>query len=179
MDQMQLVTLAAEIVSAHVSTNKLNSDQLPGFVQQVHEALASLGQEPEEPQAKVPVVSIRASVRPDKLICMECGREAKMLKRHLMTAHNMTPADYKRDYGLPESYPMIAAEYGERRRDIAKQIGLGRKKGDRPTSKAKGGSNKAKRAGDDIGQGGGGGPDAAKSPLEAGRATKKTLRLFG
>jgi predicted transcriptional regulator len=144
VDNQQLVALTADIVSAHVSNNKLDVAQVGGLVQQVHEALASLRAVEEEPVAKVPVVSVRASIKPDRLICMECGRESKMLKRHLQTAHGMTPADYRKDYGLPDSYPMVAADYAERRRDLAKSIGLGRKKGEKPVPKAKGRGRKPK-----------------------------------
>lgn len=139
MDNKQLVTLTADIVSAHVSSNKVNADQIANLVQQVHEALAGLGKDEDEelPVAKVPVVSIRASIKPDRIVCMECGRESKTLKRHLQTAHGMTPADYRRDYGLPNTYPMTAPEYSKRRKEMAKTFGLGRKKGEGPASKGK------------------------------------------
>ena len=105
-----------------------------GVVQQVYGALAGLGEPQEEPaQAKSPVVSVRASVKPDYIVCMECGSKQKMLKRHVMTAHRMTPAQYRADYALPDSYPMVAPSYSERRRDLAKASGLGRKPGERPS----------------------------------------------
>jgi predicted transcriptional regulator len=98
------------------------------LVQQVHEALTSLGQpQQEEPQAKVPFVSSRASVKPDYIVCMECRKQQKTLRRHLQTAHGMTPEQYRKDYGLPETYPMVSANYSERRREMAKSIGLGSK----------------------------------------------------
>jgi predicted transcriptional regulator len=148
MENQQLVELTAEIVAAHVSRNRIDVGEVSGLVQRVHEALASLGVQEDEPQAKVPVVSVRASIKPDRLVCMECGRESKMLKRHLQTAHGMTPADYRKDYGLPNSYPMVAAEYSDRRRDLAKEAGLGRKKGEKLPAKGKGRGRKAKAPAD-------------------------------
>jgi predicted transcriptional regulator len=98
----------------------------------VHEALAGLGAAPAEqaPQKKEPVVSVRALVKPDYIVCMECGKRQKMLKRHLQTAYGMTPQQYRSDYGLPDSYPMVAADFAQMRRDMAKSIGLGPKKAD-------------------------------------------------
>jgi predicted transcriptional regulator len=128
MENKTLLTLTADIISAHVANNQVSPGDVPGLVQRVHSALASLG-EPAEPTAepKVPVVSVRASVRPDHLVCMECGKKQKMLKRHLLTAHGMTPEQYRDDYGLSASYPMVAADYSERRRTLARESGLGRK----------------------------------------------------
>lgn len=128
MDGNHLIALTAEIVSAHVSNNKVSVDEVAGIVQRVHDALASLGKEAvEEPVEKVPAVSIRASVKPDYLICLECGKRQKMLKRHLQAEHDLTPEQYRQDYSLPASYPMVAPEYSERRRELAKTFGLGRR----------------------------------------------------
>jgi predicted transcriptional regulator len=126
----QLITLTADIVSAHVANNSVAVGDVANLVQRVHEALSGLGAAPAdpEPQKKEAVVSVRASVKPDYLVCMECGKRQKTLKRHLQTAHEMTPQQYRQDYGLPDSYPMVAAEYASMRRDMAKSIGLGRKK---------------------------------------------------
>jgi predicted transcriptional regulator len=125
----QLITLTADIVSAHVSNNSVAVGDVANLVQRVHEALAGLGQAPAEgPQSKTPVVSIRASVKPDYIVCMECGKKQKTLRRHLQTAHGMTPEQYRADYGLPREYPMTAPNYSEQRRSMAKTIGLGRKK---------------------------------------------------
>jgi predicted transcriptional regulator len=128
MEHQTLLTLTADIVSAHVAHNRVVPSDVPGLVQQVHGALARLG-EPAEPvrEAKVPIVSVRASVKPDYIVCMECGKKQKMLKRHLLTAHGMSPEQYRSDYGLPASYPMVAETYSERRRAMAVEIGLGRK----------------------------------------------------
>jgi predicted transcriptional regulator len=133
MDRETLITLTADIASSHVANNKIGVEDVPRLVQAVHEALAGLGQAKEEaPAEKVPVVSVRASVKPDYIVCMECGRKQKTLKRHLQTAHGMTPDEYRKDYGLPADYPLIAANYSDRRRELAKSIGLGRKKDETP-----------------------------------------------
>jgi predicted transcriptional regulator len=130
-EQDQLITLTADIVSAHVSNNNVAVGDVAGLVEKVHAALAQLGAPPAaaEPEAKVPVVSVRASVKPDYLVCMECGKKQKTLRRHLQAAHGMTPAQYRQDYGLPDTYPMTAAAYSDTRRQMAKKIGLGRKAG--------------------------------------------------
>ena len=131
-----LISLTADIVAAHVANNTVALSDVGTLVQRVHEALASLGQAaPEVPQEKTPVVSVRASIKPDFLICMECGGKHKMLKRHLQTAHGMTPDQYRSDYGLPREYPMVASNYSEARRSLAHSIGLGRRSKE-ATSKA-------------------------------------------
>jgi predicted transcriptional regulator len=129
MEQEQLISLTADIVAAHVANNTVALSDVPLLIQKVHEALAAAGAPaaPEEPQAKTPVVSVRASIKPEYLVCMECGRQQKTLKRHLQTAHGMSPDQYRRDYGLPDTYPMVAPNYSEQRRSLAKEIGLGRK----------------------------------------------------
>jgi predicted transcriptional regulator len=129
MKNEQLVELTADIVSAHVANNSLAVGDVANLVQRVHAALAALGTpEPQPVEEKTPVVSIRASMKPDYLVCMECGRKQKTLRRHLMTAHNMSPDQYRTDYGLPREYPMVAPNYSEQRRAMAHSIGLGRKK---------------------------------------------------
>ena len=131
-----LLTLTADIVAAHVSNNSVAVNDLPNLIQNVHQALTaisttSVGTE-EKPEPKV---SIRASVKPDFISCLECGKKQKMLKRHLMTNHEMTPADYRQKWGLSSDYPMVAPNYAEQRRTLAKSIGLGTKR--RRTRKAK------------------------------------------
>lgn len=130
-----LITLTADIVAAHVQNNSVAVADLPRLIENVHGALASLGTLPT-PAAEplVPAVSIRASVKPDHIVCLEDGKKLKMLKRHLMTRYQMTPADYRAKWGLPADYPMVAPDYAEKRRTLAKSIGLGRKPGDRPTT---------------------------------------------
>ena len=128
MEQASIVNLTAEIVSSYVANNRVAVEEVPKVVMEVHAALAALGQ-PQEgpPEEKVPVVSVRASVKPEYIVCMECGKKQKMLKRHLQSAHGMSPEQYRKDYGLPADYPLVAPNYSERRRDLANEIGLGRR----------------------------------------------------
>jgi predicted transcriptional regulator len=139
-DKEQLIVLTADIVAAHISHNRVAVGDVAGLVQQVHKALSGLGTAgaPPEPQKKEPVVSIRASVKPDYIVCMECGKRQKTLKRHLQSAHGMSPQQYRQDYGLPDSYPMVAPQYAEMRRDMAKAIGLGRKPSESAPAQAEG-----------------------------------------
>ena len=123
----QVITLTADIVAAHVSNNRVAVNDLPELIRQVHEALSGLGTVAEQPAAKAePVVSIRASVKPDHLVCLACGQKNKMLRRHLVVAHNMTPEEYRAAYELPKTYPMVAPNYSEQRADLARSIGLGK-----------------------------------------------------
>jgi predicted transcriptional regulator len=125
----QLVELTADIVAAHLANNKVAVGDVATLIQQVHSALAGIGKPATEAQEpKLAVVSVRASIKPDYLVCMECGQRQKTLKRHLQAAHGMTPDQYRADYGLPSDYPMVARNYSERRSGMAKAIGLGRKK---------------------------------------------------
>lgn len=133
-----LITLTSDIVAAHVSNNNVTHDDLPVLISSVYGALAGLG----KPVAVVetppePAVSVRASVKPDHIVCLEDGKKLKMLKRHLMTHYNMTPEQYRARWNLPADYPMVAPSYAEKRRELAKAIGLGRKPGARRGRKPK------------------------------------------
>ncbi len=134
-----LITLTSDIVAAHVSNNSVGVEELPTLISNVYGALAGLGHAAPEPEAAPlkPAVSLRASVKPDKIVCLDCGAELQMLKRHLMTHHNMTPEDYKARWSLPADYPLVAPNYADKRRDLAKKIGLGRKPGVKRGRKAK------------------------------------------
>lgn len=124
-----LKELTTDIVAAHVSNNMIALGDLPGLIQQVHDALAKLGSgTPTDDARRGPAVSIRASIKPDYLVCLEDGKKLKMLKRHLMTHYDLTPEEYRRKWGLPPDYPMVAPNYAEHRRSLAKQIGLGTKR---------------------------------------------------
>jgi predicted transcriptional regulator len=124
-----LITLTADIVSAHVSNNSVAVSDLPLLINNVHGALRALGGGKEEPAPKPePAVSIRSSIKPDYVVCLEDGKKLKMLKRHLMTHYNMTPDEYRQKWGLPADYPMVAPNYAEQRRTLAKKIGLGTKR---------------------------------------------------
>jgi predicted transcriptional regulator len=124
-----LLTLTADIVAAHVSNNSVAVNDLPTLIQNVHQALVGISPANGAPEEKPePKVSIRSSIKPDAISCLECGKKQKMLKRHLMTNHEMTPADYRQKWGLSADYPMVAPNYAEQRRTLAKSIGLGTKR---------------------------------------------------
>jgi predicted transcriptional regulator len=124
-----LIALTADIVAAHVSNNSVSVADLPTLINNVHGALSSLGNGAQQPEPRPePKVSIRASVKPDYIICLEDGKKLKMLKRHLMTHYNMTPEQYRAKWNLPADYPMVAPNYAEQRRSLAKKIGLGTKR---------------------------------------------------
>ena len=133
-----LVTLTADIVAAHLGAAGSNVaiDDVPELISKVHGALAGLGHDAEpEPEPQEPAVSIRQSIKPDYLVCLEDGKKLKMLKRYLMTNYQMTPDQYRAKWNLPTDYPMVAPNYAEQRRDLAKKIGLGRKPGQSPRKK--------------------------------------------
>lgn len=123
-----LLTLTTDIVAAHVTNNSVSVADVPGLIQSVYGSLSALGAPAvEEAPKQEPAVSIRSSVKPDYIICLEDGKKLKMLKRHLMASYQMTPEDYRTKWGLPADYPMVAPNYAETRRTLAKKIGLGRK----------------------------------------------------
>lgn len=132
-DKANLLDLTAEIVAAYVSNNTLPGDQLTSLIQQVYHGVATLSGavQPEEPKAQ-PAVPIRKSVRPDEIVCLECGKGQKVLKRHISSAHGLTPEEYRAKWSLAPDYPMVAPNYAERRSQLAKEIGLGQKKPERP-----------------------------------------------
>ncbi|UEM21185.1 MucR family transcriptional regulator [Skermanella mucosa] len=122
----ELLSLTTEIVAAHVSNNTVAVTDLPQLIEQVYRTLANVGVEPapvvERPQ---PAVPIKKSVTPEYIICLEDGKKLKMLKRHLKTAYDMTPEEYRDRWQLPPDYPMVAPNYAKQRSRLAKQIGLG------------------------------------------------------
>lgn len=123
-----LLDHVADIVTAHVSNNAVSAHDLPGLIQAVHASLARLGQATEVvDEERKPAVSVRASVKPDAIACLECGAKLKVLKRHLGSDHGLTPAEYRARWSLPASYPMVAPDYAARRKELALSIGLGRK----------------------------------------------------
>src|SRR5512143_1118841 len=124
-----LLTLTADIVAAHVSNNSVAVNDLPNLIQNVHGALSGISRISSAPEPRPePKVSIRSSVKPDYVVCLEDGKKLKMLKRHLMTHYNMTPEQYRQKWGLSPDYPMVAPNYAEQRRKLAKSIGLGTKR---------------------------------------------------
>ncbi|MES2493893.1 MAG: MucR family transcriptional regulator [Pseudomonadota bacterium] len=125
-----LITLTSDIVAAHVSNNSVSVADLSAVISNVYTALAALGQAAPVAEAPPePAVSIRSSIKPDHIVCLEDGKKLKMLKRHLMTHYNLTPEQYRSRWNLPTDYPMVAPNYAEKRRELAKKIGLGRKPG--------------------------------------------------
>lgn len=130
--QETFITLTADIVAAHVSNNSVAVSDIPVLIHNVHTALTGLS-EPvvEAPVKQEPAVSIRASIRPEYIVCLEDGKKLKMLKRHLMTHYSLTPEQYRAKWGLAADYPMVAPNYAEQRRTLAKKIGLGTKRGKR------------------------------------------------
>jgi len=117
--------LTAQIVSAHVSNNAVPSDALPVLIQEVYKTLAGIGKEPAAPERLEPAVPIKRSVFHDHIVCLEDGKKLKMLKRHLKTAYNLTPEQYRERWGLSADYPMVAPDYAQHRSSLAKKIGLG------------------------------------------------------
>ena len=128
-DTDMLLMLTADIVAAHVSNNSVAVNDLPNLIANVHGALAHLTSQSPAPEVRAePSVSIRSSIKPDHIVCLEDGKRMKMLKRHLMTDHQMTPDQYRQKWGLNSDYPMVAPNYAEQRRALAKSIGLGTKR---------------------------------------------------
>ncbi|ANK11633.1 MucR family transcriptional regulator [Erythrobacter neustonensis] len=125
-----LITLTSDIVAAHVSNNDVAVADVPTLITNVYSALANLGEAPVVEETKPqPAVAVRNSVKPDYIVCLEDGKKLKMLKRYLRTNYDMSPEEYRARWGLPADYPMVAPNYAETRRDLAKKIGLGRKPG--------------------------------------------------
>ena len=130
-----LLTLTADIVAAHVSNNSVAVNDLPQLIANVHGALSTLGAGSAAEAKPEPKVPIRSSIKPDYIVCLEDGKKLKMLKRHLMTHYQLTPDQYRQKWGLNADYPMVAPNYAEQRRRLAKSIGLGTKR--RKTAKRK------------------------------------------
>ncbi len=132
-DSNELMALTTEIVCSHVANNTVNVNDLPQLIQQVYATLANIGkgQSPavDRPQPAVPV---KRSITPDFIVCLEDGRKLKMLKRHIKTAFNLTPEEYRERWRLPPDYPMVAPNYAKQRSSLAKKIGLGTKPRKRP-----------------------------------------------
>ncbi len=137
-DSDDLLKLTENIVSAHVSNNAISSADLPELIRSVYAALGNVKTAGEAPPTPEPAVPIKKSVTPNFVICLDDGKKFKMLKRHLRTAYNMTPDEYRVRWGLPAYYPMAAPAYAKQRSEMAKIIGLGRKpKNVKPKAKGK------------------------------------------
>lgn len=124
---IEVLGLTAQIVAAHLSHNSVPADGVSSLIQQVYKTLIGIGAESTVPERPDPAVSPKKSVFADYIICLEDGKKLKMLKRHLKTAYNMTPEQYRERWGLSTDYPMVAPSYAKRRSSLAKEIGLGTK----------------------------------------------------
>ena len=123
----ELLELTTEIVAAHVGNNDVAMGELPQLIQDVFKSLHAVGMAPAAAERPQPAVPIKKSIFPDFVVCLEDGKKLKMLKRHLKTAYNMTPDEYRERWGLPSDYPMVAPNYAKHRSNLAKKIGLGTK----------------------------------------------------
>ncbi len=121
---------SADIVAAYVAQNNIAANSIPELIRSVYDALSNLGQAAPAPPRVVekqkPAVPVSKSVHEDYIVCLEDGKRLKMLKRYLRSRYDMSPEEYRRKWGLPPDYPMVAPAYAARRSDFAKQIGLGR-----------------------------------------------------
>ncbi len=126
-DQSEIIEMTTDIVSAYVGNNAIAAADLPSLIQNVHRALAevSSGEVAASSEPQEPAVSVKKSITPDFLICLEDGRKFKSLKRHLRTKYDMSPDEYRAKWGLPRDYPMVAPNYAKARSELAKQMGLG------------------------------------------------------
>ncbi len=121
-----ILALTTEIVAAHVSNNTVSVGDLPHLINQVYQSLSTIGTGTAPVVERTqPAVSVKKSITPDYIVCLEDGKKLKMLKRHLKTAYNMTPEDYRERWSLPADYPMVAPNYAKQRSRLAKEIGLG------------------------------------------------------
>jgi len=128
MENEAIITLTADIVTAHVSNNKILPAELPHLIESVFTALAKVGEPaPVVEERREPAVSVRASIKPDAITCLDCGAKFKMLKRHLATDHGLTPAEYRARWNLSADYSLVAPDYAAKRKELAIKIGLGRK----------------------------------------------------
>ncbi|MFQ5783835.1 MAG: MucR family transcriptional regulator [Alphaproteobacteria bacterium] len=134
-----VMRMTAQIVSAYVSHNEIPGSQIPDVIRSVYATLSSQksGDAAAAQEPVKPAVSIRKSVTPDYIVCLEDGKKLKMLKRHLRTTYNLTPEEYRAKWGLPADYPMVAPNYAAQRSAFAKKIGLGRKRAGRGRRKSK------------------------------------------
>jgi len=147
IEQLDTIHLASDIVAAYVANNTLKAGDLPDLLQTVHAAVAGLaGGDPAYGGNREPAVAINKSITPDYIICLEDGQKLKMLKRYLRTHYDLSPEDYRRKWGLPADYPLVAPNYAKRRSQLAKKIGLGTTAGKKKTRTKKRTSGKRRVA---------------------------------
>lgn len=125
-----ILAYTTEIIAAHATRNEISAKELPGLIKNVYRTLADLGTQKTEEEKEIlsPAVPVNKSVFPDYIVCLEDGKKLKMLKRHLKSTYNMTGKEYKERWNLPDDYPLVAPNYANRRSELAKQIGLGKKR---------------------------------------------------
>ena len=145
-DSVELLGATTRLASAYFSRNAVPTSEIPQIMTDIHTSLAGLGQTVPEPETLRPAVPIRKSVKDEEILCLECGKPMKMLKRHLATEHGLTIAEYKAKWGLARNYPTVAPAYARHRSEFAKKIGLGRKPG-KPAVRGKRGKLPAAGAG--------------------------------
>ena len=138
-ESRSIAKLTTEIVVAYVTRNTIAQADLGDLIAAVSRALSTLGHEQAEPAKPEPAVSVRRSVRDDHLVCLVCGKQQKILRRHLAVVHQLPPQDYRELFGLRSDYPMAAPGYSRQRSELAKQVGLGRRKQARRGRKPSGG----------------------------------------
>jgi len=127
IENVEILELTTEIVASYVSNNSVAAADLPAVISDIYRSLAGLGSQAVLTERPKPAVTVKKSVTPDFIICLEDGKQLKMLKRHLKTAYDMTPDQYRERWGLPADYPMVAPNYAKHRSALAKKIGLGTK----------------------------------------------------
>lgn len=134
----EMMQMAVDIVSAYVGNNSVSAAQVPEVINTVYASLLAIGETGNGPAETLkPAVPIRRSITPDYLVCLEDGKKLKMLKRHIRAVYGLSPEEYRMKWGLPADYPMVAPNYAKQRSNFAKQIGLGRKKGEKVGSRKK------------------------------------------
>lgn len=137
-DPSEILRMAVEVVSAYVGNNSVPTTQVPDVINTVYTSLNALNSNGDgRAETHIPAVPVRRSITPDYLICLEDGKKLKMLKRHLRAVYGLTPEEYRAKWGLSADYPMVAPNYAKQRSNFAKQIGLGRKKGEKVGSRKK------------------------------------------
>ena len=126
-EKTDVLSLTTQIVAAHVAHNSVSMADLPGLIQQVYNTLAKVETSPAVAPRPEPAVALKKSITPDYIVCLEDGKKLKMLKRHLKTAYNLTPEQYRERWQLPADYPMVAPNYAKQRSHLARTLGLGTK----------------------------------------------------
>ena len=126
--ESQALVLTADIIASYVSNNMIPAEDLPGMIDQIYKTVRDLEEGQTDSEDLKPAVPVRRSVTADHIVCLEDGKKLKMLRRHLKSKYGMTPEEYRDRWGLPADYPMVAPNYAKKRQELAKKIGLGKKK---------------------------------------------------